>query len=377
MEEKRAKTLDALSSFIHSQKALLERARTDITRLTQLRNDIATTPAESCDYETFKDQLAIHRLGERTDIVPALPDGFDWSAFAACDPTPFRTLAASTRHMAKQRDGPSPKQASPLSPLQQLVKDARASIIDPVRNAFPPVSSDEEEEPPDPEELKRIREREKIRELKRRIVHGGSGFHGRGGLGIRRADADAVFVREDLEDESAEVDISLEDPGATMKAVIPKSERVVRIETDRLMTPLGSSFPSAKDQISSVARPQRSSRAKRLSRKDDAPAQPLQSSSSRTTEEQPTEEEATKVDKKGKARPETYKQAWSVEEQHLLERLLEEIPEGEKNRWQKISKAMNGKRTSRQVASRVQKYYEKLKRYGLGVGGGGVRTNDS
>lgn len=33
-----------------------------------------------------------------------------------------------------------------------------------------------------------------------------------------------------------------------------------------------------------------------------------------------------------KKKPETYKQAWSVSEQHLLERLLDEIPEGEKNR---------------------------------------------
>ena len=36
--------------------------------------------------------------------------------------------------------------------------------------------------------------------------------------------------------------------------------------------------------------------------------------------------------KDGKPKSETYKQAWSVSEQHLLERLLEEIPEGEKNR---------------------------------------------
>lgn len=45
---------------------------------------------------------------------------------------------------------------------------------------------------------------------------------------------------------------------------------------------------------------------------------------------QPTKEAL--VDKKGKLRPETYKQAWSISEQHLLERLLEEIPDGEKNR---------------------------------------------
>ncbi|KAF7973775.1 hypothetical protein HWV62_14246 [Athelia sp. TMB] len=42
------------------------------------------------------------------------------------------------------------------------------------------------------------------------------------------------------------------------------------------------------------------------------------------------------VSNKGKGRdkkkPETYKQAWSVSEQHLLEKLLEDIPEGSKNR---------------------------------------------
>lgn len=32
-------------------------------------------------------------------------------------------------------------------------------------------------------------------------------------------------------------------------------------------------------------------------------------------------------------RPETYKQAWTTEEQHMLERLLLEIPEGAKNRF--------------------------------------------
>ena len=37
-------------------------------------------------------------------------------------------------------------------------------------------------------------------------------------------------------------------------------------------------------------------------------------------------------------------------------------------RWAKISKAMNGRRTARQVASRVQKYFEKLKRFGLEPG---------
>jgi hypothetical protein len=76
----------------------------------------------------------------------------------------------------------------------------------------------------------------------------------------------------------------------------------------------------------------------------------------------------SRTDEKKKPKPETYKQSWSVSEQHLLERLLGEIPDGEKNRWQKISVAMHGRRTPRQVASRVQKYFEKLKRFGVGVG---------
>jgi hypothetical protein len=78
----------------------------------------------------------------------------------------------------------------------------------------------------------------------------------------------------------------------------------------------------------------------------------------------PTPEPKADTDK---PKPETYKQAWSVSEQHLLERLLEEIPDGERNRWAKISQAMGGRRTPRQVASRVQKYFEMLKRFGVGV----------
>ena len=60
-------------------------------------------------------------------------------------------------------------------------------------------------------------------------------------------------------------------------------------------------------------------------------------------------------EKKPNPKPDTYKQSWSVFEQHLLERLLEQILEEERFRWQKIPRAMNG--TSTQVASRVQKYF--------------------
>jgi hypothetical protein len=47
------------------------------------------------------------------------------------------------------------------------------------------------------------------------------------------------------------------------------------------------------------------------------------------------------------------------------------------DRWQKISRAMDGKRTPRQVASRVQKYFEKLKRFGIETTSGTRESNGS
>lgn len=88
-----------------------------------------------------------------------------------------------------------------------------------------------------------------------------------------------------------------------------------------------------------------------------------------------------------KLKPATFNLPWTVEEQHLLERLLKEIPDGERRRsvfygcilsallhmcfsysWAQISARMEGRRTPRQVASRVQKYNLKLKKFGLDVG---------
>ncbi|KAI0083793.1 hypothetical protein BDY19DRAFT_1097277 [Irpex rosettiformis] len=373
MEEKRAKTLEALSTFIDSQKALLERTQADIARLKQLRNSIASTPVELCDYESFKDEFASHRMSDKSDIVLTIPKGIDWSAFAACDPAPFKALEVGTRLERRQRLEPSLKQTSPLSSLQQLVKDARASIIDPVFQEYPP-PSDEEEEPLDPEELRRIREREKIRELKRRKVHGSSRFYGLSGLGLRKMDAEAVFVREDQADESADVDIGVGGLDSQTSGTTPSSVQEIKQDADTPATSIAS-LPSMNDEKPSVTVTGRSARNKRPTRKIEPSSKlPEASTSKQIIEETAPQDEEPKLDKKGKPRPETYKQAWSVEEQHLLERLLDEIPEGSKNRWAQISKAMNGKRTPRQVASRVQKYYEKLKRFGLDVGIGN-RTN--
>lgn len=85
-------------------------------------------------------------------------------------------------------------------------------------------------------------------------------------------------------------------------------------------------------------------------------------------------------------RSKTFNLTWSDEEQRLLDILLERYPDGTKNRyvhfvnnlgtikltlhlyrWSNISKDMNGRRTPRQVASRVQKYFAKMKKWGIDV----------
>lgn len=57
----------------------------------------------------------------------------------------------------------------------------------------------------------------------------------------------------------------------------------------------------------------------------------------------------------------TWKKPWSDEEHRLLKRLMVEYPPEENRRWIKISEAMGGTRTSRQVASRVQKCFGQLR----------------
>ncbi|XP_072275602.1 ZZ-type zinc finger-containing protein 3 [Pyxicephalus adspersus] len=69
-------------------------------------------------------------------------------------------------------------------------------------------------------------------------------------------------------------------------------------------------------------------------------------------------------------KPGTFNQLWTVEEQKKLEQLLLKYPpeEVESKRWQKIAEEL-GNRTSKQVASRVQKYFIKLTKAGIPVPG--------
>lgn len=218
-----------------------------------------------------------------------------------------------------------------------LVKTARATIMDPVLSAFPELSEDEEEEPPDPEALRRILERAKIRELKMRRVHGDPGLYGLSSLALRKPGAEAVFVRRDIEDESAEVDIDLEDRGikdvekstGTTPSSMLDNDMDGELPLASVTTPQSGHSGKMLPPVQTTGRNRRATVKASASR-----AEAVQSSMVKLAPppELPSESEGPQLNKKGKPRPETFNQAWSVEEQHLLERLLEEIPDGEKNR---------------------------------------------
>ncbi|KAF8073494.1 hypothetical protein FPV67DRAFT_1478044 [Lyophyllum atratum] len=375
MEQKRAQTLEALEAFIHSQRALLARTQSDIVRLHRLRGDVTARPAHIISNLTEEIRETTSQLANPCDAQLALPSNIDWTVYDAHDPKALQTITFDVRQKHEQRNKPCPHQRSDLSDLQKLVKDARLTIVDPVLALFECVSEPEPDDEPqqklDPEEARREREREKLRELKKRKIksYGGLGLPSTYGRGLA-----GVFIRHDVEDESVEVDVTLDasrQEGDAMDvdtpAFTPSSSTSIAQQQPTSPTMPRSRLPSHKLQS------QNGSKAKAVSKIKTASAA---SSKRKVKDPTPADDESASVPapntKSGrgsdKPKPETYKQAWSESEQNMLEQLLEQIPEGEKNRWQKISRAMNGRRTPRQVASRVQKYFEKLKRFGIGDG---------
>lgn len=254
------------------------------------------------------------------------------------DPAPFRKLTNDANLACARRSAPSPTQQSPLSDLQKLVKRARTTIVDPVLSQIhiePDSSSDEEDEsPPDPRELKRQRDRDRIRELKRRKI--GCGLTVRTTV---RGD-EAVFVRRDTGDESVEVDMSLDGEPSSARSQADE----MGVAMPRPMMSRAPTTPSVQSDVSSPMVEPTIVRVRRPSKKlqdlelnvahkggrTKAKAAPIKVEPKPEPDEDSLESPSTGPN--GKPRSETYKQAWSVSEQHLLERLLEEIPDGEKNR---------------------------------------------
>ncbi|KAF9458263.1 hypothetical protein BDZ94DRAFT_1325632 [Collybia nuda] len=379
METKRAQTLEALQTFIQTQRTLLDRTQSDIKRLRELKGDAVAHPQDFLSNLNNKLNDSTFRLSEQAGIRPAVPENIDWTLYDGCgllkvtlldtstnkgshlDPQTLQTLALK----ARQKYQPYPYQRSPLSDLQKLVKEARRRIIDPVLAQYQCTSdSDEEsEEEVDPEEIRREREREKLRELKKRKIRS------TGGLKLpslhRTRGPSGVFVRRDVEDESHEVDISFDDSCSSVPMDIDTPTPATSITTTT-----GKSLPPPLvPKINRTRRPSAKLQSTNESKKKEPATSPNPRRKSKLkpppTKDGADPKQTLNKPKSMKPKPETYKQAWSVSEQHLLEQLLEQIPEGEKNRWQKISRAMEGRRTPRQVASRVQKYFEKLKRFGV------------
>ncbi|KAF5372552.1 hypothetical protein D9758_005157 [Tetrapyrgos nigripes] len=480
MEDRRAQTLQALSAFIQTQKALLTRTQNDIERLKELRSKAVAQPSEILgDLEEevrsrrsrrhgrltkFLPQLdnSAYRLSEQGDCYPQVPKDISWSLYANHDPAPFHNL--HTQHIPPQ---PPFTPKSTISDVQQYVKNAKASILEPVFAkldlSFDPPPPEPTEDPksepseaPDSTAIKkrtkeRIKEQRKLKNISCVTISGNGPSRGRGGLFIRK-DKNQDLLNEnnmavDIEPQQSpspqtpitpySVTSTLPPASPCVTPIIPmalsKTSRVRR-RTIKASDPYkkSSAVPSHQSTPTLVStRTRRQSRSSQVDNEDmqmdtrmdvDPPviiqshspvgsvgdahphdaddsmsiafseastyASASSASASASTRRSPTPTVELPKPKPrgpviiipskndrlalaangavpGRLKPETYKQAWTSEEQHLLEKLLEEIPEGEKNRWKKISHAMNGRRTPRQVASRVQKYFEKLKRFGL------------
>lgn len=193
------------------------------------------------------------------------------------------------------------KQQSALSSAQQLVRTARRTIIEPVLASFE-LSSDssDEEQQPTPGEREQIRS---IHLRKSRLTVRASGVH----------------ILRNMQDESQDVDIATDceplAPSHSSVITSPLPHEPSAISNSRMRSPrLSRPRRPLPTRPHATKAKQRAPEAKQLTEPD------------RASPESP-------IAKKEKPRSETYKQAWSVSEQHLLERLLAEIPDGEKNRY--------------------------------------------
>ncbi|KAJ3934327.1 MAG: hypothetical protein NXY57DRAFT_994795 [Lentinula lateritia] len=417
MEDKRAKTLQALSTFIDKQRTLLTRTHADISRLHELRSRAVEHPEDFAKNLSKELNEGPFKLSELEDAADRAPEGIEWSLFSKHDPAPLQALAS------KSKQQPTPIATPNLSDFHRHIREAKSKILDPIYStwdlSFSPVieanDDDEAKDQPsvDPAALKKAKEREKIKELKKHmIMPSGLTFTP---AGPRNRGPGGVFIRRDTVDESMDVDISLDtegnfkpaEPAPTTGGSCPSPLKRMTSVAPQL---LPSTPPTSLDEPSSTGestavpctkssqskslrikvgpplippappltthRRRRSSRALSMCTSDmvvDDTHFPPTPDSLPLPETEPDPEDLHVKDdnhpqtlgKRSRPKSETYKQPWSTSEQQLLEALLEEIPEGEKNRWRKISEAMDGRRTPRQVASRVQKYFEKLKKFGI------------
>jgi len=384
--DKRTQTLEALETFIQTQRTLLARQKSDLERLRQLRIDIIQKPYQVLSNLSNELDDPAFKLTEQADCRLSLPKDVDWTLFDNYDTSKLCTHALKARAALVQRNQPFPTQQSPLSELQLFVKQARKTLVDPILARFEQLSSPEpssSEEEADPEEVRRQQERKKIRHLKNEKIYGSRlSFPASSTLSLKPQGTAGVFIRCDVDDETMDVDIDLENGfEGGEDGDLPSNAK-----TRSSFTPITDTKAGVRLRRPTVKKAQLNDTENTKERTTHRAPKKIKSSSMTVLSGQPpcpqfspeelpdNSPEVLKSKRKSKRKlkgpkpkPETYKQSWSASEQNLLEQLLEEIPDGEKYRWLKISRAMGGMRTPRQVASRVQKYFEKLKRFGIGV----------
>ncbi|KAI6126659.1 hypothetical protein F5141DRAFT_1082448 [Pisolithus sp. B1] len=393
MDSRRAETLQALSAYIEHQKTLLARTQADIERLKQLKREIPTLhepPPLSGD--PHKSSISVPQLlGSQEKILAlecyhpslSLPDKIDWQTFSSCDPTPLRTLAIRTRlhHTQCTRfvkgarkiiidpvlesiyGNPHTSETEPISTNNCMHNSDSLHDLDCPNTTLPASPSEDESQRPTPliqestsATRKRERARAQIRELKKRKLRPDLVV----GCKLGEEGTDSVFVRHDMEDESAEVDVSVDTPAVTLEeeTSIQGDAAEMKDMDASLAVPTEGSGGSSRStsgppvytdafaRPSRIRKPSLKLQSQVLGEQRDlspllAPPPALgkrsrdpwdAKSATRKPKTEPLSSSPELNVETNKLRPDTYKQAWSISEQHLLERLLEEIPDGERNR---------------------------------------------
>lgn len=294
------------------------------------------------------------------------------------DPTPLRAFTTNTAHVhaLTYPKHPHKHQRSPLSSLQRFVKEARVTIIDPVLS----LESESNENPATPseigidgEEVDEDGENDGIDDAGKGKKRGvltvpspSSPARTRGSNRIpsirintnftarsRRLPITSTATTSRRGSHASTVDTPVDTPAtsfsfASFASSTPPLSSQLKEKSTRIRRP---SAKFATGDFVDSSRPRRRSGVQtrtvdspkavdtnikmeptpspitlkiKLGKRARAPSLPAHVSNS---------QETRTGEKKNKSKPETYKQAWSVSEQHLLERLLDEIPEGEKNRY--------------------------------------------
>ena len=229
--------------------------------------------------------------------------------------------------------------------------------MDPVLEqvTIPQLDSDDEDSDEggvDPLEKRRYEERMKILELKKRKIKSGEG-----GLRLLKT-RNVVFVRNDVEDETGEVDVGSWGIGGDDcgEGVSGNDKDELRMDTERSSCQV---VPTSRGvgrnarhrratqkvlmrDANEKDRPRKKTKIQPLSPEPDSFEPEIKSCAA--IDDGPSDSQVdstpdnpllgdTPGRKTQKSRSETYKQSWTTDEQNLLEQLLQTIPDGEKFRF--------------------------------------------